>query len=105
MNDRLLLRRNLKNSGFLPIPVYGKRPPMKQWSRLEVTDEEINEWEKAFPYATSTGLLCRNCPALDIDILSEEAAEAVEGLVRERFEEAGYILTRIGLSPKRLIPF
>ena len=40
-------------------------------------------------------------PALDTDITNEAAAVAVEGLVRERFEDRGYVLTRIGKSPKR----
>lgn len=44
-------------------------------------------------------------PTFDIDVLNPEASEAVEVLVRERFEERGHILVRIGLAPKRAIPF
>jgi hypothetical protein len=44
-------------------------------------------------------------PVLDLDILNEEAARALEDHVRERFEERGYILVRIGKPPKRAIPF
>ncbi len=44
-------------------------------------------------------------PGLDIDILNEEAAVAAEEYVRERYEEAGYVLTRIGRAPKRAILF
>jgi hypothetical protein len=44
-------------------------------------------------------------PFIDLDILNPGAAEAAEELIRERFEERGYILPRIGLAPKRAIPF
>jgi len=44
-------------------------------------------------------------PVLDIDILNEEAARALEDHVREHYEERGYILVRIGKPPKRAIPF
>src|SRR6516225_7701583 len=44
-------------------------------------------------------------PCVDIDILNPEAAEAAEALIRERYEERGYILVRIGLAPKRAVLF
>jgi hypothetical protein len=47
----------------------------------------------------------RLCPTIDIDILNEPVAIAAEDLVRERFEERGYLLVRIGKPPKRAIPF
>ena len=37
--------------------------------------------------------------------MNQEAAEAVEALARDRFEEKGYILLRIGKAPKRAILF
>lgn len=61
--------------------------------------------EQTWPCATNTGILCRFTPCLDIDVLDAEAAGAVEDLVRERFEDAGYVLTRIGKAPKRAVPF
>ena len=42
-------------------------------------------------------------PAIDIDIRDPFAAEAVEALARERFEERGYFLVRFGEPPKRAI--
>ena len=44
-------------------------------------------------------------PTLDLDILNEDAARAIEELTRERYEERGRILVRIGKVPKRAIPF
>jgi hypothetical protein len=101
----LALRLNLKASGYAPLPIDGKRPPMKDWSNLDASEADIKAWEKAFPYAASTGILTRFVPTLDIDITSEPAAEAVEALVRERFEEHGYFLVRVGRAPKRAVLF
>jgi hypothetical protein len=44
-------------------------------------------------------------PAFDLDILDQDAVVAIEDLVRERFEERGWILVRIGKAPKRAILF
>ena len=44
-------------------------------------------------------------PTLDIDVLNPEAAEAVRALIKERFEERGYIPVRTGKAPKFAIPF
>src|SRR5262249_12967909 len=98
---------------------YGKEPPvyntnkknnrfrgLADWEQLqEVTPAQIRMWDKTWPDSTNTGALTRLMPTLDIDILNEEAARACEDYVREHFEERGYILVRIGLPPKRAIPF
>ena len=102
----LSLRLSLKAGGYAPIPVNGKRPPMTGWSKLiEATEDDIRAWEKSYPYAPSTGILTKATPALDIDITSEPAAEAVEALARERFEEAAHFLVRVGRAPKRAAIF
>ena len=102
------LRRKLMVTGYAPIPIVdrSKRPPMDGWqTRIETNDAEIELWGRVYPGAGGTGLLCKFMPALDIDILNPEAAEAVEALARERFEEQGRMLTRIGLAPKRALLF
>jgi bifunctional DNA primase/polymerase-like protein len=110
------IRRALAAAGYCPIPLYGKVPPvygknnprkgLAGWQDLTaVTDEQIEMWERTWPDAVNTGVLTRSIPTLDLDILNEEAARACEDLVRERHEEAGYVLVRIGLPPKRAIPF
>src|SRR5262249_6144045 len=67
--------------------------------------EMIVMWAKTWPDAVNTGVLTRSVPTLDLDILNEEAARACEDFARERYEEAGYVLARIGKPPKRAIPF
>ena len=103
------LRMKLRDAGFDPIPTRGKNPGLvKDWAwqkLISAPDEHIAMWRKSFPDAINTGVLTRSTPALDIDILHQEGAEAIEALVQERFEERGYILTRIGKPPKRAILF
>jgi hypothetical protein len=65
----------------------------------------IRLWTELWPDATNTGILCRTTPALDIDIYNEEAARAVEDLVREKYEERGWLLVRVGKPPKRAVIF
>ena len=76
------------------------------WEQLgDITDEMLVMWSKTWPDAQNTGILTRTMPTLDLDILNEEAARALEDHVREQYEEKGPILVRIGKPPKRAIPF
>jgi hypothetical protein len=119
MSDTSALRYQLRAAGFCPIPLYGKEPPIKNkkrqnnryrgladWEQLtEVTREQIDMWSKVWPDALNTGALTRLMPTLDLDILNEDAVRTIESHVREHYEERGYLLVRIGLPPKRAIPF
>jgi hypothetical protein len=108
-------RCKLRAAGFAAVPLYGKVPPVynknnrrkgfKDWQTISIdaSPEMIAMWERTWPDATNTGILTKFCPAIDIDILNEPAALAVEELARERFAEGGYFLTRIGLAPKRAV--
>jgi hypothetical protein len=109
------LRLQAIRSVFIPIPLFGKEPPifgknnarkgLAGWSKLlRVTAAEIKLWERLWPGAVNTGFLSRNAPGTDIDIKIPDAADAVEMLVREHFEQRGRIYVRFGLPPKRLIP-
>jgi hypothetical protein len=114
--DASARRQQLRDAGYCPLPLFGKVPPTKSktnarkglggWQNLEqVTDEQIAMWAKTWPEARNTGVLTRLTPTLDLDILNEEAARAIEDFVRERYEECGHILVRIGKPPKRAILF
>jgi hypothetical protein len=116
MTDAQTLRHQLRAAGYCPIPLYGKEPPqygknnarkgMKGWQTFQdITPEMVDMYSKTWPDAVNTGCLTFNMPVVDIDILNEEAARALEDHVREHFEERGYLLTRIGRPPKRAIPF
>jgi Bifunctional DNA primase/polymerase, N-terminal len=108
-------RLQLCAAGYTPIPLFGKVPPNRKnnkrkgfagWEQTrEVTPELLKMWAKTWPDAKNTGILTRLVPTLDVDILNEEAARALEDHVRERFEERGHLLVRIGRPPKRAIVF
>jgi Bifunctional DNA primase/polymerase, N-terminal len=106
MATLLEVRQALVARGFIPIPVEGKIPPFKKWQEIQnVSTQMLVAWERNFPRASNTGLLTKFTPVLDVDILDETAAIAIEDLITERFAERGYILPRIGKAPKRAIPF
>ena len=98
------LRLQLWRTGYSPLPLSGKKPQFKDWqTKTEVTEHEIKNWSVSHPAWTNTGALTRRMPTLDIDLLVEPAAIAVEALAREYFEEHGFFLVRIGQPPKRAV--
>jgi RecA-family ATPase len=98
------LRLKLRRAGYFPIPCEGKAPPLKGWQDSFATNaDEISLWSKSWHLARNTGVLCKYTPALDIDLLDEDACEAIETLANQILED-GRFLIRIGKAPKRLIP-
>jgi hypothetical protein len=103
--DITALRLRMRANGFSPLPLMGKVPAMEKWTeKHNCTDAEIRLWPGLWHFAFNTGVLAKFTPGLDIDIMDEAAAKAVEDLAREFFEELGNIYVRFGLPPKRLIP-
>ncbi len=99
-----LIRHQLKTAGFSPIPLVGKIPEFDGWqTKLDVAAEEIENWARIYPRLRNTGILTKFTPAIDIDIMDPAAADAVELLARERFEEKGHFLVRVGQAPKRAV--
>ena len=102
----LAVRWKLVCAGYTPVPNHGKRPPVKDWQNLQgVTHEQLRMWGLSWPDATNTGVLTRTVPTFDVDILNEDAARAVDDMVREHCEETGRLLMRIGRPPKRAFLF
>ena len=78
------------SAGYTPVPNHGKIPPLKDWQNLQgVTHEQLRMWGLSWPDAINTGVLTRTVPTFDVDILNEDAARAVEDMVREHYEETG----------------
>jgi putative DNA primase/helicase len=99
-------RLRLRQAGYDPIPCIGKRPYGDGWqNQTDVTEHEIEMWARTCPAAENTGFLTKRTPTLDVDILDEEAARAIEEHIHERYDERGYVLPRIGKPPKRAYPF
>jgi Bifunctional DNA primase/polymerase, N-terminal len=108
------LRIKLMKNGFLPIPLFGKAPPvygknnghkgLAGWQTFEtITGVQIRMWEKTWPDANNTGGLTRYAPAIDVDIMHLEAASMVEDFALGWYGRRGKICVRIGQAPKRAI--
>jgi hypothetical protein len=100
------IRLAMVAKGYTPIPVIGKRPPLEKWQKVEIVSRAtLEDWDRDWPGASNTGILTRLTPTIDLDLLNEQAAIAAEKLIRDRFDDLGTVLTRIGRAPKRAIPF
>ncbi len=99
------VRCKLASQGYAPLPLIGKRPVLTAWAtRVTVTRDEIGLWGTLYADATNTGCLTARTPVIDIDIVDPAAADAIEELARDHFEERGWFLVRFGNPPKRAIP-
>jgi Bifunctional DNA primase/polymerase, N-terminal len=99
---RIAMWRN----GYSPLPCHGKRPAMDEWQkRTHTNEQEIHLWDRMWPYDGNTGCLTRNTPALDVDITDRAACRAVFDRIKERFQDGGLVLCRVGNAPKFSVPF
>ena len=106
MQPIIEVRLALVAKGYTPIPVIGKKPPLKKWQETTgVSKATLEEWDRDWPNASNTGILTKLTPTIDLDLLNEPAAVAAEKLIRKRFDGLGCVLTRIGRAPKRAILF
>jgi hypothetical protein len=116
MTNANALRHALNDAGFTCVPLFGKQPPeygknnskrgLKGWQNLRnLSREMIDMWSKTWPDAENTGVLCFNTPACDIDVFDEAAAQACREYIRDRYEDAGNLLFRVGRVPKFATPF
>ena len=99
-------RLKMRALGYSPLPLNGKAPQIPSWPNLgDSTDHQIEAWERVRPAETNTGLLTRNNPAFDIDILSNaEVADAVADLIEAELAAiGGRVMVRFGRKPKRAI--
>ena len=98
--DLLAKRTAAYNNGFRLCQCDGKIAKGLGWQRTDADPAMMATW-----HAPNTGALAARTPGADIDIMSPEAAEACEEVIRALFDDRGTILVRTGLAPKRLIPF
>src|SRR5262245_63070586 len=98
-------RLRLLEHGYEPVACDGKLPVLNGWQKIEMTPAEIERWEQDLPHATNTGIRTKHTPAVDIDIRDQALAERVQQALLNIIGDHGTILHRVGLPPKRLIPF
>jgi hypothetical protein len=95
------VRSAMHQGGLSPIALVGKRPRTEGWQKMLKATPDI----LARCLGTNTGMLTRDNPVADIDILDPDAAETAEQVFRERFGDKGTIPARIGQWPKRALVF
>jgi hypothetical protein len=95
-------RKQLLAAGYSVVPVNGKRVHLDDWPNIRATPAMIDTWAITRADHLSTGVLCRDTPFADIDVTDEEVAEEIEALFENAIENSA---VRIGLPPKRAIPF
>jgi hypothetical protein len=93
--------------GYEPIPILSgrKRPLLDNWSEIPIDLEAASAWANDRPGELSTGIRTRYTPGFDIDIYHPAVADQVQQALLNMIPQQGTILVRVGLPPKRLIPF
>jgi RecA-family ATPase len=104
--DRATAQRiQLLRGGYTPIPANGKRPAPDGWQKYQPSEAEINTWTKLYPRAVNTGILTRDNPAVDIDVLDANVAQEIQDILWDTVGDNGHNLVRFGNKPKRAILF
>lgn len=85
----------------IPIIPHTKRPAVDDWTK-ETTPETLNEWVRNGHARYGLGITTKWNPVVDIDVLDNEVAEAMERFV---LLHHNFPLVRIGQAPKRGILF
>jgi AAA domain/Bifunctional DNA primase/polymerase, N-terminal len=79
--------------------------PRAQGQPQSTDTDIITPWAETYPGALSTGIRTRYTPGFDIDIRDQDVADRVEQALLNMIPQQGTILKRVGLPPKRLVPF
>jgi hypothetical protein len=94
--------------GHEPIPVLSgrKRPALPGWESTPINLDMVSTWADDRPGELSTGIRTSKTPGFDIDVKDQDIGDQIEqALLHLLPRNSGTILKRIGLAPKRLIPF
>jgi KaiC/GvpD/RAD55 family RecA-like ATPase len=88
----------------LPIRPGTKRPDLKNWPHHATTADDVRAWYSNGRAGHGAGINARNTPAIDVDVMDKEVADAMSDAIDRIFPGVA-LLTRTGLAPKFLIPF
>ena len=94
----------LISNGYKIIPIKrGCKAPLgvKNWTTIEADLNQLGQW--ASSGFEGVGILCKNNPAVDIDIMDSEVSAIMVQKVTEQFGEQMY--ARVGKAPKTLLAF
>jgi hypothetical protein len=88
----------------LPIRPGTKRPDLKNWPHHATAADDVRAWYSNGRAGHGVGINARNTPAIDVDVMDREIADAMSDAIDRIFPGVA-LLTRTGLAPKFLIPF
>ena len=94
--------RSLIENGFniIPIPPGSKSPGFDGWQNTRATQGLLSEWLNDGHRDSGVGILTKEHPAIDLDILDEAMAEKIEEWC---ILNIGNCPVRIGRAPRRLL--
>lgn len=94
--------RALIENGFniIPIPPGSKSPGFDGWQKTRATQGLLTEWLNDNHRDSGVGILTKEHPAIDLDILDEAMAEKIEEWC---ILNIGNCPVRIGRAPRRLL--
>jgi putative DNA primase/helicase len=93
-------RKRLLAGGYRPIPANGKAVHLAGWPSLRPTEADIEAWARDRPSDTNTGLLTRDTPAPDIDVLDPDVAVELHREFLSMIGNGGRVIWRVGQAPK-----
>jgi hypothetical protein len=93
-------RKRLLEAGYRPIPANGKAVHLAGWSSLQPTEADIEAWARERPGDTNTGLLTRDTPAVDNDVLDPDVATELCREFLSMIGNGGRVIWRVGQAPK-----
>ena len=95
----------LIDNGYNIVPIKrGTKAPkgIAGWTEIKADLNQLGKWaSKGF---VGVGVLCKNNPAVDIDVLDREVSSQMESIVRKMFPQYT-LLSRVGKAPKTLLAF
>lgn len=94
--------KSLIENGFniIPIPPGSKSPGFEGWQNTRATKGLLNEWLEDNHRESGVGILTKEHPAIDLDILDQDMAEKIEAWC---ITNIGDCPVRIGRAPRRLL--
>ena len=85
---------------IVPIKHKSKAPGIGRWPQINADENQLAKWlNQGFK---GVGVLCKNNPAVDIDILDEEVSSQMVDFVLQNYPGG---LVRVGKAPKTLLSY
>lgn len=87
---------------IIPIPPGKKAPGFEGWQNTKATPNMVKEWVDNGHRDSGVGILTKNNPVIDLDILDPEVAKMMEDWCLLNIGDAP---VRVGRAPKRLLVY